>query len=36
MISSFGEDNEGEIYVLDHKGGKIYKIKIFLYSGSEL
>ena len=27
MISSFGEDNEGEIYVLDHKGGKIYKIK---------
>ncbi len=27
MISSFGEDNEGEIYILDHKDGKIYKIK---------
>ena len=27
MISSFGEDGEGNIYVIDHRGGKIYKIE---------
>ncbi|GBD03988.1 Aldose sugar dehydrogenase YliI [bacterium HR19] len=26
MVSSFAEDKSGEIYVLDHKSGKIYKI----------
>ncbi len=26
MISSFGEDGDGNLYVIDHKGGKIYRI----------
>jgi len=26
MISSFGEDRDGNLYVIDHRGGKIYKI----------
>lgn len=26
FISSFAEDKEGEIYVIDHRGGEIYKI----------
>ena len=26
MVSSFGEDNDGELYVVDYIGGAIYKI----------
>jgi hypothetical protein len=24
-ISSFGEDDDGELYVLDHNGGKVHR-----------
>ena len=26
MISSFGEDSEGNLYVIDHRGGRIYRL----------
>ena len=26
MIASFGQGNDGELYVVDHKGGGIHKI----------
>jgi hypothetical protein len=28
LISTFGEDEAGNIYVADHGGGKIYKIVV--------
>jgi hypothetical protein len=26
-ISSFGEDNAGELYLLDHSGGVVYRLQ---------
>ena len=28
LISTFGEDEAGNVYVADHRGGKIYKVVV--------